>query len=105
VYSYGVVLLELLTRKKPVDASFPEGMDLVGWVRSVWNCSEQIDRLIDVSLQEEFLDPMVMEQVYEVFFVALRCTEREPTRRPNMRDIVKTLEDANTTTRAKKNSF
>lgn len=94
VYSYGVVLLELLTRKKAVDASFPEGIDLVGWVRSVWSCSEQIEKLIDGSLQEEFMEPMVMEQVYEVFFVALRCTEREPAKRPNMRDVVKTLEDA-----------
>jgi len=104
VYSYGVVLLELLTKKKAVDGSFPEGMDLVGWVRSEWNCSKQIDKFIDGSLLEELLDPIVLEQVYGVFFVALRCTEREPKKRPNMREVVKMLEDANTTTKAKKNS-
>jgi len=102
VYSYGVVLLELLTKKKAVDASFPEGMDLVGWVRSEWNCAGQIDMFIDGSLLEELLDPTVMEQVYDVFCVAWRCTEREPKNRPNMREVVKMLEDANTTRRPKR---
>lgn len=34
VYSYGVVLLELLTGRKPVDMSQPSGQEnLVTWVR------------------------------------------------------------------------
>lgn len=36
VYSYGVVLLELLTGRKPVDMSQPSGQEnLVTWVSSV----------------------------------------------------------------------
>jgi serine/threonine protein kinase len=36
VYSYGVVLLELLTGKKPVDMSQPTGQEnLVTWVRFI----------------------------------------------------------------------
>ncbi|XP_021843456.1 receptor-like protein kinase isoform X2 [Spinacia oleracea] len=104
VYSYGVVLLEVLTRKKVVDPSFPEGMDLVGWTRSVWHCSEQIEKVIDATLLEEFQDSKVMEQVYDVLFIALRCTEREPRKRPTMRDVVKQLEDANPAARMKKES-
>jgi len=35
VFSFGVVLLELITGRKPVDASQPEGAEsLVEWVRS-----------------------------------------------------------------------
>lgn len=102
VYSYGVVMLELLTRKKAVDASFPEGMDLVGWVRSALNCPEQVDHVIDETLREELLDSEVMEQVFDILSMALRCTEREPFKRPSMRDVVKQLEDINPTARGKK---
>jgi len=36
VYSYGVVLLELLTGRKPVDMSQPTGQEnLVTWVRLI----------------------------------------------------------------------
>nr|CAD1835595.1 unnamed protein product [Ananas comosus var. bracteatus] len=34
VYSYGVVLLELLCRKLPVDPSFGDGVDIVQWMKS-----------------------------------------------------------------------
>ena len=33
VYSYGVILLELITRKKALDPSFLEEVDTVGWAR------------------------------------------------------------------------
>lgn len=95
VYSYGVVILELLTRKKAVDASFPEGMDLVGWVRSALDSSEKIDHIIDETIREDFLDSKVIEQVSDMLSLALRCTEREPSKRPSMRDVVKKLEDGN----------
>lgn len=36
VYSYGVVLLELLSGKRPTDSSFVEkGLNIVGWVSSL----------------------------------------------------------------------
>ncbi|KAH7866532.1 hypothetical protein Vadar_021637 [Vaccinium darrowii] len=101
VYSYGVVLLELITRKKALDPSFSEEVDMVGWVRSVWNNTEEIERIVDPILKDEFLDSSVMEQVIDVLFVALRCTEKEPRKRPTMRVVVKQLVDANVTTRSK----
>lgn len=101
VYSYGVVLLELLTRQKAVDPSFTDS-DLVGRVRSVWNNSTQdINQIIDPSLAEEFLDTNIMEQVAEVLLVALRCIEKEPSRRPNMMDVVNQLLKANVPKRNK----
>ena len=102
MYSYGVVLLELLTRKKAAGASFPEGMDLVAWVRSAWNSPQQIDNVIDNIIVDEFIDSKIMGEVFEVLLIALRCTEREPSKRPTMRDVVKQLEDANASTRGKK---
>jgi flagellar biosynthesis regulator FlaF len=76
VYSYGVVLLELITRKKALDPSFMEETDIVGWVRSVWRNTGEIERIVDSSLMEEFLDADIREQVIVVILVALRCTEK-----------------------------
>ncbi len=102
VYSYGVVLLELITKKKALDPSFMEDMDIVGWVRSVWSNAGEIERIVDLSLMDEFLHSDIMEQVIDVLLVALRCTEKEPSKRPTMRDVVRQLLDANTPMRSKK---
>lgn len=49
IYSYGVVLLELLTGKRSLDPEFGESIDIVGWIR----------RKIDNKSPEEALDPSV----------------------------------------------
>ncbi|CAI0374430.1 unnamed protein product [Linum tenue] len=95
VYSYGVVLLELITGKEAVDPSFSEGIDIVTWVRSTWDADHDVKTIADPRLadadQELFLDSSVTEQVARVVMVALRCTEKDPNKRPTMRDAVKEL--------------
>nr|XP_043636938.1 receptor-like protein kinase isoform X2 [Erigeron canadensis] len=93
VYSYGVVLLELITRKKAVDPSFEDGLDIVRWVRSVWNEKVEIEVVVDPDLFDDLYDGFVREQVTEVLQLALKCTLTESSRRPTMRDVVKQLED------------
>lgn len=101
VYSYGVVLLELITRKKAVDPSFADGMDIVRWVRSVWNEKIEIEVVVDEGLYDDLYDSFVREQVTEVLQLALRCTETESSKRPTMRQVVKELEDVYATIRSK----
>jgi serine/threonine protein kinase len=102
VYSYGVVLLELITRKKALDPSFMEETDIVRWVWCVWRNTGEIEKIVDSSLMEEILKADIREQVIDVVLVALRCTEKEPNKRPTMRDVVKQLLDANSPMRSKK---
>ncbi|KAL4569080.1 hypothetical protein LXL04_024707 [Taraxacum kok-saghyz] len=101
VYSYGVVLLELITRKKAVDDSFPDGLDIVRWVRSVWSEKEEIEVVVDSGLYDDLYDSFVREQVTEVIQLALRCTQTEASRRPSMREVVKELEDVYGSLRSK----
>ncbi|KAM3267635.1 hypothetical protein P3S67_032053 [Capsicum chacoense] len=91
VYSSGVVLLELITRKKALDPSLYGNTDIVSWVRSIWTETEEIEKIVDPSLLDEFIDSSVMEQVIEVLSLALRCTEKDVSRRPSMKEVVKLL--------------
>ncbi|KAF7107242.1 hypothetical protein CFC21_107897 [Triticum aestivum] len=94
VYSYGVVLLELITGKTAVDPSFPENMDIVGWVPHALNGAEQIGPVCDPALLDEVYSTVEMEEVRKVLRLALRCTAKEPSQRPSMVDVVKELTDA-----------
>ncbi|XP_050220143.1 receptor-like serine/threonine-protein kinase At1g78530 isoform X2 [Mercurialis annua] len=87
VYSFGVVLLELLTAKKPTDeAFFEEGSKLVTWVKTV----------VEDKSEEYALDKSIkcapMDEVNNLFRIAMMCLEAEPTNRPTMTQIVQMLE-------------
>jgi serine/threonine protein kinase len=94
VYSYGVVLLELLTRRTAVDPLFPDSTDIVGWVSSVLNGTDKIEAVCDPALMEEVFGTVEMEEVRKVLSVALRCAAREVSQRPSMTAVVKELTDA-----------
>ena len=94
VYSYGVVLLELITRKMALDTSFPDNMDIVSWVPHALNGTDQIEVVCDPALMDEAYGTVKMEEVFKVLSLALRCTSKEAGRRPTMVDVVKVLTDA-----------
>ncbi|PRQ20297.1 putative protein kinase RLK-Pelle-LRR-VII-3 family [Rosa chinensis] len=89
VYSYGIVLLELLTGKRPV--MFTEDEDIVKWVKKQLQRG-QVTELLEPGLLE--LDPESSE--WEEFLlgvkVGLLCTAPDPLDRPTMSDIVFMLE-------------
>eukprot|EP01018_Ginkgo_biloba_P006931 Gb_21147 [translate_table: standard] len=90
VYSYGVILLELLTGKEPTGMEFKEGEggNLVGWV---WH-------MIKTEQAEETLDPYIScgpwnSQMMQVLHLATLCTSEDPIKRPTMLDVVKLLKE------------
>ena len=100
IYSYGVVLLELLTGKRPLEPEFGECMDIVGWIR----------RKIDKKSPHEALDPSVgnckyvQEEMLLVLKIALLCTAKFPKDRPSMRDVIMMLEEAKPRRKSGRNS-
>ncbi|KAF3795823.1 Receptor-like protein kinase [Nymphaea thermarum] len=94
VYSYGVLLLELLTRKKALDPSFGDDMDIVGWVNATVISSNKV---IDPCLTAEFLDSSIKEEVSKMLLIAMRCTTKDPSGRPRMRGVVKKMLDIKAT--------
>ncbi|GMY33468.1 receptor-like serine/threonine-protein kinase At1g78530 [Fagus crenata] len=87
VYSYGVVLLELLTGKKPTDEAFiEEGSKLVTWVKAV------VHEKKEVYVLDSRLENCPKDEINNVFSIALMCLEPEPSKRPTMAEVVKMLE-------------
>ncbi|XP_028765547.1 receptor-like serine/threonine-protein kinase ALE2 isoform X2 [Neltuma alba] len=88
VYSYGVVLLELLTGRKPVDMSQPPGQEnLVTWARPLLTSREGLEQLVDPSLAGSY----DFDDIAKVAAIASMCVHPEVTQRPFMGEVVQAL--------------
>lgn len=91
IYSFGVVLLELITGRSPVQP-LEQGGDLVSWVRrSIHHrvpTSEMFDKRIDLSRKR------TIEEMALVLKIALFCTSTSPLHRPTMREVIAMMIDA-----------
>ncbi|KAM1212899.1 hypothetical protein ACFX1X_004464 [Malus domestica] len=90
VYSFGVVLLELITGRRPVGGFGEEGMDIVQWTKIQTNSQKEgVIKILD-----KRLDTVPMDEVMQVFFVAVLCVQEHSVERPTMREVVQMLAQA-----------
>ncbi|XP_002964459.2 receptor-like serine/threonine-protein kinase ALE2 isoform X2 [Selaginella moellendorffii] len=88
VYSYGVVLLELLSGRKPVDMSRAQGQEnLVTWARPLLTSLEGLDFLADPDLRSS----VAPENLARVAAIASMCVRPEVSQRPFMGEVVQAL--------------
>ncbi|XP_042454111.1 probable serine/threonine-protein kinase PBL15 isoform X2 [Zingiber officinale] len=89
VYSYGVVLLELLTGRRSVDKSRPKAEEkLVDWVRPYLASSRRLRCVMDPKLAGHYS----LKASREVAVLAAQCISPSPKDRPRMAAVVQVLE-------------
>jgi serine/threonine protein kinase len=89
VYSYGIMVLEIVSGRKCVDARLPAPLQLL--LEWAWNQFEQ-NEVLDI------VDPLLegqypREQALRVITIALLCTQGSWTQRPAMSQVVSMLTD------------
>lgn len=92
IYSLGVVLLELVTGKMPIDPSFDESIDVVEWIRRKMKKNESLEQVLDPSIAGECKH--VIEEMLLALRIALLCTAKLPKDRPSIRDVITMLAEA-----------
>ncbi|XP_006653071.1 probable receptor-like protein kinase At1g49730 [Oryza brachyantha] len=85
IYSYGVLLLELVTGRRAIQDS----RNLVEWARGHLSCGK---------ITPEFVDPTIrgladMDQLHLVASIVQWCTQKEGRERPSIRQVLRMLSE------------
>lgn len=87
MYSFGVVLLEVITGKPPILHN-PEPTNIIEWAGQRLG-QGNIEDVVDVFMHGAY----DVNSVWKAADVALRCTAQVPTQRPTMSAVVAHLEE------------
>ncbi|GKB55312.1 probable inactive receptor kinase [Tanacetum coccineum] len=89
IYSFGILLLEILTGKKPFQSpSGGEMVDLLVWVQKVVK-EEWTTDVFDVELMRS---PKLDNEMIQMLQIALACVEKVPDRRLSITEVVGRIE-------------
>ncbi|MBA0674266.1 hypothetical protein Goari_015874, partial [Gossypium aridum] len=87
VYSFGVLLLELVTGKRPTDPTFAKrGLNVVSWTNTLLR-ENRLEDIVDKGCTDA-----IMETVEAILEIAAKCTDPNPDERPTMCQVLQLLE-------------
>ncbi|XP_021738372.1 putative receptor-like protein kinase At3g47110 [Chenopodium quinoa] len=94
VYSFGILLLEMFTGKRPTDDMFNDGLSLRHFVEAA--LPDKVSEILDNALLEEIAveennSTMILNALISVLRTALSCSTELPRERLNMSDVATKL--------------
>uniref|UniRef100_A0A1J3JE53 Putative serine/threonine-protein kinase RLCKVII n=1 Tax=Noccaea caerulescens TaxID=107243 RepID=A0A1J3JE53_NOCCA len=88
IYSFGVVLLELITGRKAIDSTKPrKDQNLVGWARPLFKDRRNFPKMVDPLLQGQY----PVRGLYQALAISAMCVQEQPSMRPVVSDVVLAL--------------
>lgn len=96
MYSFGVLVLEMVTRRKPTDDMFESGLSLHKWVKNHYH--GRADAVVDPALARMVRDqtPEVRRMsdvaIGELLELGILCTQESTSTRPTMMDAADDLD-------------
>uniref|UniRef100_A0A8R7P9P8 non-specific serine/threonine protein kinase n=1 Tax=Triticum urartu TaxID=4572 RepID=A0A8R7P9P8_TRIUA len=95
VYSFGVLLLELLTGKRPTDDMFVDGLSLCKFCESKF--PDRVAEILDPHMAHEehqgCAEGWIQRYIVSLVALGLSCTVESPKDRPGMKDVCAKLSD------------
>lgn len=89
VYSYGVVLLEILSGRSAIEPQVGDGMHIVEWVKKKMGSFEPAITILDTKLQG--LPDQMVQEMLQTLGIAMFCVNSSPAERPTMKEVVALL--------------
>lgn len=88
VYAFGVILLELLIGKKPLEKTSPtQCQSIVTWAMPQLTDRSKLPNIVDPVIKET----MDLKHLYQVAAVTILCIQPEPSYRPLITDVLHSL--------------
>uniref|UniRef100_A0ACD5Y9E6 Uncharacterized protein n=1 Tax=Avena sativa TaxID=4498 RepID=A0ACD5Y9E6_AVESA len=96
VYSFGVLVMEMVTRKKPTDDMFEAGLSLHKWVKNHYHgrADVVVDQVLACMVQDQTPEVRRMWDVAigELLELGILCTHESASMRPTMMDAADDLD-------------